>query len=846
MALPDRPWALWRWVGLRGAGFPAENVLALAAPDAAATADDLLAAEADVQESLTLAQAAVHQALDELRSTGGWEDTSRREPLLKIMRGLKKGRLPALDDGGVTLPGLDTLQRVMEHRETAQSAFDRAFADGVRQVSEGVRQVASQPLFREAVIWQNRQALHSGLLTLLDRPESAQRSKKQRQQEELVANYLQRYCVKNDTIGFFGPVGWARWVDVPQQIVRAEPGAGLLRKRTVYFEGWGIDALAQTISQDLSLRPWMTPRRLPYFHLEGSVLLTPSRPPMPLAPRTAAVLHACDGQRTARQLAQALLPAGITGLQSESDVFAVLEELLRNKLIVWTFEVPLEVFPERRLRQALERIEEVAPRQAALAALDELEAARDGVTAAVGDAAALDKALNHLEDTFSRLTTVAPTRSHGQTYSGRTLVYEDCLRNFDMELGQELLAALAPPLSLLLTSARWLAFQVANHVRNTLRTLYSENRSRTGQATISAMGFAAQAQPHLFGPGAEAFDAIRLNYQQKWAAALTMPVRTRCVHYDSRSLQSVIMTAFQAPDSGWEYARYHSPDIMIAADSLTAIQQGDYQLVLGEIHPALNTLGAAFWLAQHPSADDLFEAMASDLPGVHLTYAIPKSWPSMTTRTHRALLPPQNFHLAFGNDPVAAPSSQILPIGSLVVEEVDGQLIIRSRDGRAQFDFLEAFTPTLIRLLGGLSDPFGLVGQTDYTPRIMIDNLVVARETWRVRVEAASFAYVKDEGERFLEARRWARELGIPRLAFGRVSIERKPFFVDFDSPIYVNILAKMIRRTAENKEADPTLTIREMLPRPDQTWLTDAQGRRYTCELRLVALDLTNRPATS
>jgi hypothetical protein len=25
----------------------------------------------------------------------------------------------------------------------------------------------------------------------------------------VIANYLQRYCLKNDTIGFYGPVGWA-------------------------------------------------------------------------------------------------------------------------------------------------------------------------------------------------------------------------------------------------------------------------------------------------------------------------------------------------------------------------------------------------------------------------------------------------------------------------------------------------------------------------------------------------------------------------------------------------------------------------------------------------------------
>jgi hypothetical protein len=32
-----------------------------------------------------------------------------------------------------------------------------------------------------------------------------------------------------------------------------------------------------------------------------------------------------------------------------------------------------------------------------------------------------------------------------------------------------------------------------------------------------------------------------------------------------------------------------------------------------------------------------------------------------------------------------------------------------------------------------------------------------------------------------------------------------------------------------------------EMLPGPEHLWLTDAQGNRYTSELRLTAVDLTH-----
>jgi hypothetical protein len=65
--------------------------------------------------------------------------------------------------------------------------------------------------------------------------------------------------------------------------------------------------------------------------------------------------------------------------------------------------------------------------------------------------------------------------------------------------------------------------------------------------------------------------------------------------------------------------------------------------------------------------------------------------------------------------------------------------------------------------------------------------------------------------------------------------VERKPVAVDFRSLPLVNLLAKSIRRSAE--EGAGAVTISEMLPDVDQLWLRDADGRRYVAELRIVAI---------
>jgi hypothetical protein len=101
-----------------------------------------------------------------------------------------------------------------------------------------------------------------------------------------------------------------------------------------------------------------------------------------------------------------------------------------------------------------------------------------------------------------------------------------------------------------------------------------------------------------------------------------------------------------------------------------------------------------------------------------------------------------------------------------------------------------------------------------------------------------SFAFEKDEAMRFLNARRWAAGLGLPRFVFYKSPIEVKPVFLDFQSPVLVNLLARVVRRTAQGSGADETIWVSEMLPGPDEVWLEDANGQRYTSELRLVAVD--------
>jgi hypothetical protein len=77
---------------------------------------------------------------------------------------------------------------------------------------------------------------------------------------------------------------------------------------------------------------------------------------------------------------------------------------------------------------------------------------------------------------------------------------------------------------------------------------------------------------------------------------------------------------------------------------------------------------------------------------------------------------------------------------------------------------------------------------------------------------------------------------------FVRSPLDRKPIYVDLESPVLLRVLARFVRPAADRTPGAP-IAFTEMLPNPDECWLRDANGR-YTSELRIVAVDKTRRPA--
>lgn len=705
--------------------------------------------------------------------------------------------------------------------------FAAAYAAASQRLCAATQVTAQEPRFREAIAWQNRRLL-SDCLDKAARGEP--RNVRGRNHELAIAGYLQRYCVKNDTIGFFGPVGWARWSGDARRVT-VHPGERLLARRRVYFEVWAVDAVADTLLRDPALRPWVVPRPVMANHRRGTLVNLPDRGLVVLDPSEAGLLDLCDGQRPVREIAVQL------GVDAAA-AWTALESLRERDLIHLDLRSPVEAQPELTLRNRLSRVGDAAARGRALGVVDRLIGARDAVASAAEDAEAVAAAVDALNELFVDATGMAAQRRHGRTYAGRSLVYEDTVRDVQVDLGAPALAELAGPLGMVLDSARWYVIRAAERYRALFEEIYDRHVGRTGDRGMPLGALVAQATPNLFFSLRETpppVAAVTTELQERWARVLRVPPGVRRHSVRAADIASAVRAAFPGGSPPWPAARHHTPDVMLAADGPEALERGDYQWVLGELHAATNTVESRLFVEQHPDPGQLIAADEADYGGYRIYPLASKESDFVTSRTSppSALLSPQYTYWALRPDAEPAPGA-VLPMAAMSVHRTGSGLIVRCRGRAEEYDLLDVLGEMLT---SAVINGYKPVSPAPHRPRIAIDRLVLARETWRLPVAEVDWAYITSEPERYRRARAWREAHGIPEYAFYRVAVEDKPCFVDFTSLPLLNLFAKSVRRSLE--EAPSTaVVVTEMLPDPTQTWLRDAAGHGYTAELRIVALD--------
>jgi hypothetical protein len=586
---------------------------------------------------------------------------------------------------------------------------------GVGDETERLRSVARQPQFREAVTWQNPAALVNAVVNVAENAPT--KPSRARGREEIVASYWQRYCAKNDTIGFFGPLAWGRITDDGPAL--GSRTGSLVRERAVHLEAWPVQALAEALDPRLKIA---------------------SGP-----------------------------------------------------------------FAEHDLRIALEQQPDGGIRARGLAALDRLEAARDAV--ASSRPARLLAALNDLDAVFVELTGCEPVRNAGRAYGARTLCYLDCMRDLDVTIGPGLLGEIAPALQTLFEAGSWYCGRVNEVCRRVIeRALPTSGRGPFRPVLMESLRAIMQLPPEL----GDEVDEL----QRRFAKVLADP--------DPATIGERAAAVFSDRVPAWRHAAFHSIDLMVAAHDEADVTAGDWLAVVGDIHLGNNPLMQGVFAHRHPNPSTLLR-LQHNAVGSRFPVLVPPFAPGIGVDARGApLLPDGAVRIAAMPDTRAPGRQRTWLPDELLVDGTD----LVDRGGGFRQPLLEVFwLPIFI----ASARTFDLQPEQDHAPRLVIGHTVLAREAWSVPATE-----VPPRGQ---DIAAFARDLGIPRRVFVKSPLERKPMYLDTDSPVLARILCRHARHAAA-ESSQHRIRFTEMLPTPEQTWLCDADGNRYVSELRLVALD--------
>jgi hypothetical protein len=707
-----------------------------------------------------------------------------------------------------------------------QDRFEAAFDEAITHTAKAVYDVAADPRFRMAVLWQNP-GVFVAINGILRASPQAPRNSRRRSREEIIAKYWQRYCAKNDTAGFFGPMCWVT-LDPHAGSMAGGPGPSLIHRSAVFFERWALQAFADRLAEDPRVRRGLPVGLQAHLTVTGRSLIYPQRAPVALSSAEATLLARCDGRTTAAELARRLAGDPGSGFRTAADVFTLIEQLASRGVLRNSADLPMDLTAEDVLREYLAGIGDTAARQEATAAFDRLCACRDALAAAA-DPDELADAMEALDAEFTAITGQEPRQRAGQTQAGRTLCHLEAVRDCELTFGGALLDKMRP-LEPLLLSARWLSAALAEAYQDMLTDLYREAADEAGGEPVPLSQLWYPAFDAFVGKDRPA-DPVVAEYLRRWANVFGLDsadAGTRRLDLTTSELMAKVARAFPAAAPGWATARFHSPDLHLCAPSPEAVERGEFTIVLGELHVSLAALDTNFFKTGHPAPDELIEAMGKDIPVSRVALAIPDDWPRTTARETEWLAGPADVQLGFT---VASGMNRerLLPVTALTVTADAGRLIVRAPDGRS-WPLIETFADLLCM---NAFDTWKLAGTGTHTPRITVDGLVFVRETWRTTVGDTGLAGVIGERERYLAVRRWRQVLQLPERVFIRIDTEVKPCYLDLTSPLYARILCNMLGAAHRRGGPGTSLAISEMLPGPDDAWLTDADGLRYACELR-------------
>lgn len=707
----SRRWQIGKHFVLRHAGMPFDWLEDLGArPELLKLADEVLDREAEVRQALGSSSA------------------------------LLRGRAEQLPRS----PVVDEWAKAFER-------FSAAYREADDAASDRLRQVLSLPEVSEAVFLSNPDAYHNMLRPWL--AHTGTTTSKWRRVRRQMYTYVQRFCAKNETVSFFGPMAYGVKGEC------TELRADLARTRQVFFSHWAARAVATAIARDPKILPDLT------FHATGK----------PGATDELLAVVTTDG-RTFRQIHAA------SGLPAAQVARSLLTLIANEAVCVQLGGGEYDHDPLTTIARQLGDLPASAAREKWI---DRVGALRQHTAELAGqDLDGKVKTVAALEELFTEVTGKPARRGAGAAYADRAVFFEECASPFALTVSPELLTQWENRISAALEAC-------VAHGHATQQVATEAVRQQYGTTEVDLLDYAEQAAAAL-------------------ASATSTQQATYAPAYPASEVDLLVRDAEDLPGD-----RYAVIDLCPAAPDVDGL--GDADLVLSRVH---HHLLVESWLAtMHPDpaaygadAAEWIDGEDGRLVGLDFGrrnkgyYRFPGREVAMRPLTWTDVVQEQTLR---SWDMRVSVSGDGVELRDPQGEQVQVYIALS--------DFVK-YPP-----MAALSHPQVLHPSFTTDGEVAVGDVVVQRARRQVTAEGLT---APEPHVRFLQLRRIARETG-GRFVFCRSANERKPYLIDLASPLAADLIGHVARGV-------DLLGVERMAPEPDRLWLKDADGRRYTSELRM------------
>ena len=573
---------------IRMAGVPFENLENLATVGTAQAAREMIGAE----KEFARAKARVEELLDSRKHN------LSKEQFRAWRKAVRLGIMPAAADPP-TSAFVDCWQSAEQFTQ-AESSLAKSLARELESARKALMGAARRFLPRYLVF------AAAGVRDLLGDEANGPlppRNKSLRARERHLLLYLQRVCGKNDTLSEFGPHGWGT----------AEPGLGSLRlrpeagvaRREVFLERWTAQGAAAAVNADPLTREELAPRLHPAVRRDGDRFInTETGEKILLPPEQRALLALCDGTR----------PAHLLGQDSES-----LATFAGRDLIRWEMEIPaIDPHAFEVLLADVAAWRDGPVRERWLATLQPFAEATAEFARVPEPAARL--AL--IEEAAERLETLGAQKTANRfLYSATNPIGEECFRETGFVISENLINQVADEAALWIDLWRDNYAYVASRVAAGLRNLLEQATLQDGAIALPAfLRHCAQLQMPITGPGMIGFAHLAFR-EVKAAFAERLESHAGKAEYELTAEDCHLVRREFEYEPFDEYT-YPSADLQLSATSLEAVEDGDYQWILAELHPPVALLHHGFYWSC-PDKKTLSDALRRSVcgqPSFHFGY----------------------------------------------------------------------------------------------------------------------------------------------------------------------------------------------------------------------------------